>query len=172
MEGWVLNNLGFLIKCTVMKSNEEKRQDRWSMNTYNIFCFKHATEKKDKFSLICGRCRGMKQGLRKAMRALHRGIQFDNLRLWKVDLSASLKVAQDDLPPAVLGLIHVFLCMISAENLPTQNSLLFSHNGEHKYQVYLFCFISYLLYSQILLYSSTVENMTVFFVQWLKRIFW
>lgn len=78
------------------------------------------------------------------MSAPHRGVQFDSLCLEKADLGASLKVAQEYLPPAVLGLMHVFLCMISAENLPTQNSLLYSHNKECKHQVYLLCFISYI----------------------------
>lgn len=78
----------------------------WRTNTYDIFSFMHITKKKGKVSLICQRYCGTNRWLRKAVRAAHWGIQLENLQLWKVDLGASSKVAQDDLPPAVLGLMQ------------------------------------------------------------------
>jgi len=62
--------------------------------------------------------------------------------------------------------------MTSAESLPTQNSLLYSNRRDSKHQACLFCIISYLWCSRILLYLSSVENTVAFFNQWWDRTSW
>lgn len=68
--------------------------------------------------------------------------------------------------------VQVILCITLAETLLAHNSLLYSNGKESKHQAHLFCIISCLWYSQILLYPSSVENMAAFFNQWWDRTFW